>query len=245
MKIDIAVPVYNEQQTLKKQIYKLEQFLKEQKNHEYRIIIADNGSTDKTKSIAEELSISIPRVYLVSVGQKGVGLALKKAWENSDADVIGYMDLDLATSLKHILDVADLFHNDECDFVNASRLLENSLVRNRSRLRNLTSRSFNFLLKRVFDTKSTDGMCGFKFIKQTTLKSILSNGATSEGWFFSTQILIISEMLGLRVREIPIEWTDDRNSKVKIAKLTTMYIREILKMRKVIRHSKYKKFVKL
>ncbi len=245
MKVDIVIPVFNEDQTLKNQIHKLDLFLDSLNQDEYKIIIADNGSTDGTKFIGEELANTIARVSFIAVGVKGVGRALKKAWENSDAEIIGYMDLDLATNLKHLNEVMLLMQTYENDIINASRLLPKSKVKNRSSVRNLTSRSFNFILRIVFKTDITDGMCGFKFLRRTTFKSLLANGATSDGWFFATQLLIVGEMLGLTVQEIPIEWTDDKNSKVKIVQTSKTYVLEIIKLRNYIKNSVFRDFVKL
>jgi glycosyltransferase involved in cell wall biosynthesis len=247
LKIDVVIPVFNEERTLEEQISKLTKFLDSQtgSGHQFRIIVADNGSTDKTKSIAEKLMGTFEIVSLVVVGVKGVGLALRKAWECSEADIFGYMDLDLATNLKHLTQVIDLFSHEKYDVINASRLLPGSSVKGRSVLRSFTSKALNLVLRMMFKINITDGMCGFKFFKRELLKNLTENGAKSDGWFFATQLLIISEMTGLVVKEIPVDWVDDGNSKVKVFKLSTQYLKEIILLRRYIRNSKFRNFVRL
>lgn len=242
MKIDITIPVFNESASLEIQVNELIQFF--ELNHYFgvaiEIVIADNGSIDGTGEIAKKLSETRENIRVIELGIKGVGLALKESWEQSSADIIGYMDLDLATDPNHIAEVIEIFRNSEADVVNASRLLTGSIVQNRTRLRSLTSRSFNFLLKTIFRTHISDGMCGFKFLRRSIFHEVHSNGAKADGWFFATQLLIVSEQIGYRVREIPVRWKDDGNSKVKVLQLSLQYITEILKLRQYFRRSKFK-----
>lgn len=239
--------MYNEEATIEFQIKKLHKFLSafENEENQFHILIADNGSTDQTKCIAETLVTSMDRVRLISVGQKGVGLALRKSWESSEADVIGYMDLDLATDLIHLSEVISTFLLDKSDVVNASRLLPTSTVQNRKVSRAISSRGLNYLLRMIFRTRVSDAMCGFKFIKRNVLETALANGATSDGWFFATQFLLISEMMGFRIKEIPVSWVDDGNSKVRIFSLSKQYLFEILDLRRRVLDSDYGNFIRL
>jgi glycosyltransferase involved in cell wall biosynthesis len=246
LKIDIAIPVYNEEETLETQVLKLDHYLMELEKgpDRFEIIIADNGSNDRTYEIAQVLANRIKRVRVVAVGEKGVGLALRRAWEKSEADIIGYMDLDLATDVSHIPEVLSSFTRYSCDVVNASRLLPESVVQNRSTLRNITSRGLNVLLRVVFRTNITDGMCGFKFVRRNHLDSAIKAGANSNGWFFATQLLLVSEANGLKIIELPVRWIDDGKSKVKVLRLSKQYLKEIYDLRKTLKKSNLKKYVR-
>jgi len=244
LKFEIVLPVFNEESTLETQVTKLDRYLNtfQEDKVQFEILIADNGSTDQTRIIAANLAVTMDRVNLIVVGQKGVGLALRKSWENSSADVVGYMDLDLATDLLHLNEVVRIFMESPVDLVNASRLLPESIVQNRKASRNITSRGFNLILKIVFRTRVSDGMCGFKFIKTQHLNSLVRKGVTSDGWFFATQLLLVAEVSNLEIKEIPVVWTDDGNSKVKIFSLTYEYLIEIYKLKRRIRNSASESF---
>ena len=124
--IGIALPVLNEEARLSRGVLKTLEFCAAH-GIAARITIADNGSTDGTARVAAELVRDHPNVEYLSVGQRGVGRALKRAWTQAATPVIGYMDVDLATDLAHLLQVRDLFESKPGDLVvTGSRLLPGS-----------------------------------------------------------------------------------------------------------------------
>ena len=93
--IDIVIPVYNEEQALPRNILILTDFLKSNVINPWQIIIADNASTDSTRSVSEMLCERFSGVNYLYLPQKGRGRALKAAWKESTADIVSYMDVDL------------------------------------------------------------------------------------------------------------------------------------------------------
>lgn len=232
---DITIPVLNEEETLEKNVRTLHQFIsKHFSGHSnWRIVIADNGSTDKTRDIASGLSDLFPEVHLVTVPSRGVGLALKTSWAQSDADIVGYMDLDLATDLSHFIEAYEAIDKEDFDIVYGSRLHPKSRVINRPFKREVASRIFNWLLKAYLRVHFSDGMCGFKFLKRSVYPQLHQLGAQNNGWFFSTELLTVSEWINLKIFELPITWTDDTSSsKVKIIPLARKYIRSMIELKK-------------
>jgi len=227
MTFDITIPVLNEEETLDQNVRILHQFIQEHfPDHKgWQIVIADNGSTDRTLEIAQALSEAVPEVTYVKVPRRGVGLALKTSWGQSQADMVGYMDLDLATDLPHFLEAYKAIAEEDHDIVYATRLHRNSKVINRPLKREFTSRAFNMILKVYLGTKFSDGMCGFKFLKRSIYPRLYEQGAQNDGWFFSTELLVLSEWMGLKVYELPVKWTDDvSSSRVKIVLLAKKYL---------------------
>lgn len=236
MTFDITIPVLNEEQTLDQQIRTLHSFVQESfaDQTKWKIIIADNGSTDRTESIAKALSTEFENIHLVKVSKRGVGLALKTSWTQSDADIVGYMDLDLATDLKHFRPAIEAISNQGNDLVYASRLHKDSKVINRTFKRELSSRVFNGLLKAYLGVKFSDGMCGFKWLKREKLDALMQAGAQNDGWFFSTELLTTAEWLDYRIHELPVKWTDDAgSSKVKILPLAKRYILSMIALKQL------------
>lgn len=237
MRFDITIPVLNEEITLKQQVRQLHGFLSTHfpEPGQWRIVIADNGSTDRTALLARDLCEELPEVRLVLVPKKGVGLALKTSWAQSDADIVGYMDLDLATDLSHFLQAYEVLAERQADLVYATRLHRHSKVIGRTLKREITSRVFNAMLRLYLGIRFSDGMCGFKFLRREYVDTLRRYGAESDGWFFSTELLSVAEWLGLRLHELPVTWTDDTSSsRVRILPLAKQYIRAMqqLKTRK-------------
>ena len=227
MTFDVTIPVLNEEATLEQQVLVLHAFLK--KNYpqpgQWRIVIADNGSKDQTFAIAESLHHRHPEIVPLTVPRKGVGLALKTSWGQSQADMVGYMDLDLATDLPHFLEAYDAIANQGFDLVYGTRLHPKSKVVGRTLKREITSRVFNFILKTYLGVGFSDGMCGFKWLRREIYQPLHDAGAVSDGWFFSTELLTFAEWKHLKILELPVKWTDDvTSSRVKIGPLAKQYL---------------------
>lgn len=239
MTFDVTIPVLNEEATLKAQVLTLLDFLKKNfpRTGQWRIVIADNGSTDQTFALAEELHQLHPEIVPLQVPRKGVGLALKTSWSQSQADMVGYMDLDLATDLPHFFEAYDAIANGGYAIVYGTRLHKKSKVIGRTLKREITSRVFNFILKAYLGVKFSDGMCGFKWLRRDIYQPLHEAGAVSDGWFFSTELLTIAEWKKLKIKELPVKWTDDvTSSRVKIGPLAKQYLAamKVLKQRKFV-----------
>jgi glycosyltransferase involved in cell wall biosynthesis len=225
--IEITIPVLDEAQTIEVQVRKIRYCIANELAHlgAVGLVLADNGSTDGTSEIAARLEAELEGVRHMRLEQRGVGRALKASWSSSTASVVGYMDLDLATDLKHLNDALTALLTDTADVVTGSRLAKGAVVRGRTLKREITSRIFNTLVQRYFGTSFTDGMCGFKFLRRESFPRLLAAGADNNGWFFATELLIAADYLGLRTLDLPVEWTDDPNSKVRIARLSVEYLK--------------------
>jgi len=229
---DIVLPVWNEEHRLPRGVAETVRYGREH-GLSFRVTIADNGSTDQTRAVARELECRFPEARTLSVGERGVGRALKKAWSESDCSVVGYMDVDLATDLRHLEDVRDAFESQSGDLlVSGSRLLPASQVINRTITREISSRGFNLLLQWILGVRFSDGMCGFKFLRKSTFERLMRSGVQNDEWFFNAEIMVISEWLAVPVREIPVRWVDDRDSRVRILNLARKYLREMTRLKR-------------
>ncbi|MEY3367855.1 MAG: hypothetical protein RI973_1010 [Bacteroidota bacterium] len=227
MTFEVTIPVLNEEETLERQVLTLRDFLRIHfpDAGQWKIIIADNGSTDRTFEIACELNGRFQEIVPLKVPSKGVGLALKHSWGQSKADIVGYMDLDLATDLKHFPEAYDALARQGYDLVYATRLHPQAQVIGRTLKREITSRALNFILKVYLGVRFSDGMCGFKWMKRSVYTALNQGGAVSDGWFFSTELLTVAEWQGMKMLELPVKWTDDiSSSRVRIVKLALQYL---------------------
>ena len=101
--VDVVIPVLNEEKALPRCIANLRQFLDTHIEYPCRIVIVDNGSTDNTSAIAENLTQQYSEVSWIHLDIRGRGRALRKAWLDSEAEILTYMDVDLSTSLDAFL----------------------------------------------------------------------------------------------------------------------------------------------
>src|SRR5439155_27282307 len=98
--VEIVVPVYNEEHALGPSIERLHDFLSNGFPLTWRIVIADNASSDGTLDVARRLSTELSGVEVLHLRNKGRGRALRAAWLASPARVVCYMDVDLSTDLR-------------------------------------------------------------------------------------------------------------------------------------------------
>jgi glycosyltransferase involved in cell wall biosynthesis len=170
--VDIVVPVYNEELILRSSVGRLRSYLDDTFPYPWRIVIADNASTDATSSIAEELAAEDDRIAHIRLEQKGRGRALRAAWSASEADIVVYTDVDLSTGLTGLLPLVAPLASEHSDLAIGSRLSSGSVVA-RGPKRELISRAYNLLLRLVFAVRFRDAQCGFKAARTDIVKLLL------------------------------------------------------------------------
>jgi len=214
LRLDVVVPVFNEQATLEHSIRTLHESLGALFDEPWRITIADNASTDATPVVADKLALELPGVRSIHLAEKGRGRALKRAWLESEAEVVAYLDEDLSTDLRALPPLIAPLLSGHSDVAIGTRLSANSRVV-RGPKREFISRGYNFLLRRYLGVSFSDAQCGFKAMRHDVAEQVLPH-VHDTGWFFDTELLVIAERAGLRIHEVPVDWVDDAQSSVDI-----------------------------
>src|SRR4051794_29041908 len=166
--VEIVVPVYDEAAGLEHSIRRLHRFLLDGFPFSWRIVIADNASTDATPAIARRLAAQLPAVGYLRLEAKGRGRAVRAAWSTSPARVVAYMDVDLSTDLRALLPLVAPLLSGHSDLAIGTRLAYSARVV-RGPKRELISRSYNRLLHTVLRAKFSDAQCGFKAVRRDAL----------------------------------------------------------------------------
>ena len=226
--VEVVVPVYNEEAALPGSIERLTEFLARHLPNRWRVTIADNASTDGTGTVSQELSGAYPNVRYYHLPQKGRGRALRATWQESDADIVSYMDVDLSTDLNHFPELVEALESGYHVAV-GSRLSRDSQV-TRAFKREFISRSYNALIKALFFTPFPDAQCGFKALTRQAAQAIIPV-IENNNWFFDTELLIIAAKRGYRIKSIPVKWDDDPTSTVNITSTAVEDIKGLLRLR--------------
>ena len=180
--LDVVIPVYNEEADLAPCVRRLHRHLSESFPYPFRITVADNASTDATPAVAAALSVELPGVEVLRLAEKGRGRALKRAWSDSDAPVLAYMDVDLSTDLNALLPLVAPLLSGHSDLSIGSRLARGSRVV-RGPKREFISRSYNRILRTALSARFSDAQCGFKAIRRDVAEQLLPL-VEDTGWFF-------------------------------------------------------------
>jgi putative flippase GtrA len=209
-----VIPVRDEERDLEPSVRRLAGYLRECFPFTAGITIADNGSSDGTWALAEELAGELAVVRAVRIERPGRGGALRSIWSQSRADVVAYMDVDLSTDLNALAPLVAPLLSGHSEVAIGTRLARGARVARGPR-REIISRCYNLLLHAVLGTRFSDAQCGFKAIRASAAQVLLPL-TTDDGWFFDTELLVLAERAGLRIHEVPVDWIDDTDSRVKI-----------------------------
>lgn len=210
MKLLITIPCFNEELVLEKTVFSVLEYADEHlKQYDWKILILENNSIDKTLEIAEKFKISNSKILVDEVKSPGRGRALRESWgRHLGYDVYVYMDADLATDIK---DLAFTISKvvDGYDIVVGSRYIPYANVK-RSILRKTLSYIYNFLLRFVLNVKFKDAQCGFKAMSKRLVQDMIPK-TLDNGWFWDTELMIISVYFNYSLLEVPVTWQETRD----------------------------------
>jgi putative flippase GtrA len=226
--VDIVIPVRNEERDLGRGVRRLHGFLRAEFPFTARITIADNGSGDGTWAQALALEAAFEGVRAVRLDRPGRGGALRSVWSASDAAIFAYMDVDLSTGLNAVLPLLAPLLSGHSDVAIGTRLARGARVIRGPR-REIISRCYNLLLHATLGTGFSDAQCGFKAIRADAARVLLPL-TQDTGWFFDTELLVLAERAGLRIHEVPVDWIDDADSRVKLAATAMADLRGIVRL---------------
>ncbi|MFA5048005.1 MAG: glycosyltransferase [Patescibacteria group bacterium] len=232
-KVLVVLPVYNEEIILAENTKRTAEFMRASfPTKNFKIVIADNNSSDRTGEIGRKLAEELPEVEYFFLNRQGKGLAWRQAFQKYQVDIYIVMDSDLAVELEAVKRLVETI-NDGYDLVVGSRFLKQSkLVR--SVWRDFVSRTYRFLARKILRTKVSDFQCGFKAINNQVRDRVLPL-TKDDGFFLDTEIIVWAEKLGFKVKEIPVDWSEFRNTKrkstVKVWETTVRYLSQIKQLR--------------
>ena len=232
-RVDIAIPVYHGnlaeiEPSVTTQITFYQQQLKQ---YDWKIVIALNGKNpEKVIALAKQLRRRYRgRVDYTYCPQPGKGHGVITAWQNSDADIITYMDVDLATDLKHFPTLLSYIRHGY-DLCTGSRYLPQSQIK-RLFKRIVISRVYIRLFYRfVLGVPLTDAQCGYKAVNRRVVQELLPH-VQDRVWFWESELLYYAHKKDYKIKEIPVHWIEDPNSGVNLMKIVPNFIKNVLRLR--------------
>lgn len=214
--VSIVLPAYNEASTIasatEMTIKTLAGFLP---SDSFEVVIAEDGCTDETPEIAALLARDHDRIrHFHGENRAGRGAALSRVFGAVESDVVGYIDTDLATDMKHLEELVESVRVGPYDVATGSRLLPGSQA-NRSLKRGTASRVYNGLVRMCLSSSMHDHQCGFKAFDRTALDDLLP-AVEDRHWFWDTELLIRAQRMGYRIHEFPVVWNPGRDTTVDV-----------------------------
>lgn len=235
--LSIIIPVYNEEKRLGKTFRELESYFKDKK-YSYEVIFVNDSSSDRTKEIVRQYIVNKANFYLLDYPENyGKGFAVREGILRAKGKFILFADADFSTPLNQLDKLMPYIGN--YPVVIGSRYLESNSVKIKQPfLRRLISRAGNLVMKLIIGLPYQDTQCGFKLFQNQAAKEIFSR-TTINRWGFDMEILTIAEIQQLAVKEIAVDWFDDRLSKLRAGRAAYQTLRELHRIKINVINKKY------
>jgi dolichyl-phosphate beta-glucosyltransferase len=197
------------------------------------LIVAEDASTDGTQNIVQEFAARNNDVLLSSCDTiTGKGAAVKRGFKLAKGDVLGFIDGDGSIHPKELMRVAATI-DDGADLAVGSRDLRNSvIVRPQPLSRRVSGSIYSLLARALLDTHIKDFQCGCKVFRRDVWNSLT---ITCDGFAFDTELIAKAHEKGFVIIEVPITWSNQSNSKVRISRDVLPMLKCILKTRAQVR----------
>jgi len=227
--LSVVIPAYNEENRIGLTLPTVVSFLKAQK-FVSEVVFVDDGSHDKTVSVAEKCLREQPHQIILNKQNQGKGSAVKKGMLAAKGVYRLFTDADLSTPIETVIDfIEDLKSN--CDVAVGSRALRDSDVAVRQSIwRESMGRIYNLLARMFAFHNISDSQCGFKCFKGEAAETLFSLQKLQR-FSFDAEIIYLAQKQGYKVLEKPVTWRNSPQSRVNVIKDSLNMFVDLIRIR--------------
>lgn len=237
MDLSIVIPALNESKKIGGDIEAASKFL--QDNHlTGEVIIVDDGSNDGTAEAAESVRLS-PGISLKVIRlscHHGKGYAIRTGINTAAGKYVMFADSGCCVPYGNVLQGLNMLKNGVCDIAHGSRKLpESKIQRPQSWSRRICSAIFHWFVIYVMriSAEFTDTQCGFKIYRGDVARNLYGQCVT-DGFMFDIEIIMRAQKQGFRIKEFPIQWTCDRDSRLSPARNLWRVLFELITIKRTL-----------
>lgn len=225
--LSIIIPAYNEESRLPKTLEQIFLFLNKQ-DFSFEVLVIENGSSDQTFAVAQEYANTHSSLIVLQEKNRGKGNAVKRGMLEAHGEYRFICDADLSMPIEELNKFLPPQLND-FDIAIGSREAKGAVRFNEPSYRHFGGRAINFLIQLLILPNLNDTQCGFKCFRAETTESLFRQ-QTLTGWSFDFEILYLARRKKLSIKEIPIHWYFDANSKVNAMRDALFMIADIFRI---------------
>jgi len=233
--ISIIIPAYNEARRLPPTLEKLKAFEKET-NFQWEVLLVIEKSDDDTLELAKEAIKNQANFRIIAPGvQRGKGHAVRLGMREGKGKLLLFMDADLSVPLEEVIAFNDYFAaHPEVDLLIGSRKHASSrILRSQNWMRQRMGECFNTLLRGVTGITIRDTQCGFKAFRREAARLIFAHQRI-DGFAFDVEVLLLAEHFGFRSAELPVQWSNSPDSRVRIVRDSLRMLRDAVIIRRQV-----------
>ncbi|MHC4657662.1 MAG: glycosyltransferase [Planctomycetota bacterium] len=243
MDLSIVIPAFEESKKIGADIEAASAFL-DGSHLTGEIIVVDDGSHDRTseaaKNAAADLASRISFQVIRCEQHRGKGYAIRVGIKKTSGEYVMFADSGCCVPYGNVLRGLDMLKNGACDIVHGSRKLRESRIQKpQGWYRRICSKIFHWFVIYVMKIPAelTDTQCGFKIYRGDVARKLYSR-CISDGFMFDVEIILRAQKQAYHMKEFPIEWTCDRDSRLSPARSLWRVLGELIAIRKAIHDSK-------
>jgi dolichyl-phosphate beta-glucosyltransferase len=210
--LSIVIPAHNEESRLPRTLRQIFAFLEKQ-SYSSEVIIVENGSSDRTLDLAREFATRHANLIVIHEEQRGKGNAVRRGMLEAHGEYRFICDADLSMPIDEVRKFLPPMVND-FDIVIASREAPGAIRYNEPSYRHWGGRAINLAIRLIILPGLNDTQCGFKCFRADITESLFRQ-QTLMGWSFDIELLYLARRKQLRIKEMPIQWYFDADSKVR------------------------------
>jgi len=236
MDLSIIIPTLNEAHKISRDIVEAGAFLRHH-HLQGEILVSDDGSEDDTVAQAREAGKGLNVHVLTSDRHHGKGYAVRQGVLAATGHIIMFADSGACTPYQFAAKGMELITRDRCDLAHGSRKMRGSVIHHPQPL---NRRIISILIRWIFilwlrvPARLTDTQCGFKLYRGEVAKS-LYRACQTEGFLFDLEIILRALRQGFRIKEFPIEWRADRDSRLSARRNFFGILKELYELKSTVR----------
>jgi glycosyltransferase involved in cell wall biosynthesis len=228
--ISIVIPIYNEQAILHAAVVDLRERLKPL-GWSYEIILAENGSKDRTIQIGHELAAKYAntadgQVKIISLGEPNYGKALKQGILLARGNLVLCDEIDLCDTDFHKRAI-DILETGEADMVIGSKLAVGA-ADERPLIRHAASIAYSTLLKVMLGFRGTDTH-GLKAFRRLALLDVVRACLVDKD-VFASEFVIRADRAGIAIKEVPVQIIEKRPPSINLFKRVPNVMKSVAKL---------------
>ena len=200
------------------------------------MLVVDDGSEDETVALAGRTAAREGRVRILELGRhRGKGAAVRAGLMAASGDLILVTDVDMSSPLDETAKLVAVL-DDGFDLVIGSRAVAGAeLAARQHPLRELLGKTCNRLLRLLTGLPYQDTQCGFKLIRADVARRIAEHQRI-EGYLYDAELCLIARQLGYRIAEVPVRWSHDPDSRVRLLRSAPGVALDLLRLGRLARH---------